>query len=127
MTTDDRFFVRRAAVLGAGVMGAQIAAHLVNAGVEPVLFDLPAGTGDPDGIVLRGLQALRTLEPSPLGTPAAADRIAVANYDRDLERLEACDLVIEAIAERLEPVRGREVAVPGVPGQLRAHGVDHMA
>ncbi|MCW5626667.1 MAG: hypothetical protein KIT73_18270, partial [Burkholderiales bacterium] len=42
MTSVPRFFVRRAAVLGAGVMGAQIAAHLVNAGVQAVLFDLPA-------------------------------------------------------------------------------------
>ena len=89
-------------MLGAGVMGAQIAAHLVNAGVEAILFDLPAGEGDPDGHVLRGIEALRRLEPTPLGTPAAAERIAVANYDRDLERLAGCELVIEAIAERLD-------------------------
>ena len=44
--------VRRAAVLGAGVMGAQIAAHLTNAGVDTVLFDLPAKEGPADGIVL---------------------------------------------------------------------------
>ena len=41
-------------MLGAGVMGAQIAAHLVNAGVDTVLFDLPARDGDPNGIVTQG-------------------------------------------------------------------------
>ena len=45
--------IRKAAVLGAGVMGAQIAAHLTNAGVDTVLFDLPAKEGDPSGIVLK--------------------------------------------------------------------------
>ena len=44
--------VRRAAVLGAGVMGAQIAAHLTNAGVDTVLFDLPAKEGPADGCLL---------------------------------------------------------------------------
>ena len=44
-----RFLVRKAAVLGAGVMGAQIAAHLVNANVETLLFELPAKEGDPKG------------------------------------------------------------------------------
>jgi 3-hydroxyacyl-CoA dehydrogenase len=102
MTHPDRLFVRRAAVLGAGVMGTQIAAHLVNAGVEAVLFDLPVKEGDPDAIVRRGIETLRRLEPSPLGTASVADRIAVANYDRDLEQLAGCDLVIEAIAERLD-------------------------
>ena len=49
----DRFEVRRAAVLGAGVMGAQIAAHLANAGVPVLLFDLAAREGPPNGIVMR--------------------------------------------------------------------------
>ena len=47
----DNFVVRKVAVLGAGVMGAQIAAHLTNAGVDTVLFDLPAKDGDPNGVV----------------------------------------------------------------------------
>ncbi len=96
------FIVRKAAVLGAGVMGAQIAAHLANLGVPVVLFDLPAREGDPDAIVNKALAGLARLEPSPL---AAKDRIAsieVANYDRDLSRLAQCDLVIEAIAERAD-------------------------
>lgn len=94
--------VRRAAVLGAGVMGAQIAAHLTNAGVDTVLFDLAAKEGDPNGVVLKALANLGKLSPSPLATRAVADAIAPANYDTGLEQLRGCDLVIEAIAERMD-------------------------
>ena len=96
------FLVRKAAVLGAGVMGAQIAAHLVNAGVPVVLFDLAAKEGDPDGIVKKAVSGLAKLEPSPLATADRAAYIDIANYDRDLAQLAACDLVIEAIAERID-------------------------
>lgn len=102
MIASQRLFVRRAAVLGAGVMGAQIAAHLVNAGVEAVLFDLPATGSDGSATARKGVEALRRLEPSPLGVASVADRIQAANYDHDLETLAGCDLVIEAIAERLD-------------------------
>ena len=71
--------VRRAAVLGAGVMGAQIAAHLVNAGVDTVLFDLAAKDGDPDGIAARAIANLARLSPAPLADKALADRITPAN------------------------------------------------
>ena len=54
---DQRFLVRKAAVLGAGVMGAQIAAHLTNANVETILFELPAKEGDPNGNVLSVLRS----------------------------------------------------------------------
>ncbi len=53
------FPIRKAAVLGAGVMGAQIAAHLVNAGVPVILFDLAAKEGDPNGIVAEGARRTR--------------------------------------------------------------------
>lgn len=99
--------IRKVAVLGAGVMGAQIAAHLVNANVETLLFDLPArkndkGEGDPNGIVDKALDNLRKLDPSPLASRARVDFIAAANYDQHLERLRECDLIIEAIAERMD-------------------------
>ncbi len=97
-----RFHVRKVAVCGAGVMGAQIAAHCVNAGVPVVLFDLPAQEGDKNGIAKRAIAQLAKLNPAPLGTPALADLIIPANYDDDLHRLAECDLVIEAIAERLD-------------------------
>ena len=98
----ERLLVRRAAVLGAGVMGAQIAAHLVNAGVDTVLFDLPAKEGDPDGVVRKAIANLAKLSPAPLADKALAGRIVPANYDTGLALLEGCDLVVEAIAERMD-------------------------
>jgi len=97
-----QFHIRKVAVCGAGVMGAQIAAHCVNAGVPVVLFDLPAKQGDPNGNVLKSIAQLRKAKPAPLGTPELADLITAANYQTDLHRLAECDLVIEAIAERLD-------------------------
>jgi 3-hydroxyacyl-CoA dehydrogenase len=94
--------VRKAAVLGAGVMGAQIAAHLVNADVETILFDLAAKDGDKNGIVTKAIQNLGKLSPTPLGEKGRAAAIIAANYDDNLEWLKGCDLVIEAIAERLD-------------------------
>lgn len=94
--------VRRVAVLGAGVMGAQIAAHLTNAGVDTVLFDLAAKQGPADGIVLKAIANLGKLRPEPLASKALAEAIVPANYDTGLELLKGCDLVIEAIAERMD-------------------------
>ncbi|MDE2586130.1 MAG: hypothetical protein KGN39_12110, partial [Betaproteobacteria bacterium] len=61
MSENSKLIVRRAAVLGAGVMGAQIAAHLANADVPVVLFDLAAKEGDPNGIVKKALDGLKKL------------------------------------------------------------------
>ncbi len=97
-----KLLVRRAAVLGAGVMGAQIAAHLVNAGVDTLLFDLPAKQGDPNGIVLKAIANLAKLSPAPLAAKDRAAAIVPANYDQHLELLQGCDLIVEAIAERLD-------------------------
>ena len=96
-----RLAIHEVAVLGAGVMGAQIAAQLVNAGVRVRLFDLTAKEGDRDAIARKGVAGLAKLEPAPLGVPELAAAIAVANYDDDIGRLRDADLVIEAIAERL--------------------------
>ncbi|EAR20484.1 3-hydroxyacyl-CoA dehydrogenase/enoyl-CoA hydratase family protein [Nitrococcus mobilis] len=94
--------VRCAAVLGAGVMGAQIAAHLVNAGVRAVLFELPAEGAEPNAHVQKAIERLRKLQPNPLATPEHAELIVPANYEENLEALRDCDLVIEAVAERIE-------------------------
>jgi 3-hydroxyacyl-CoA dehydrogenase len=94
--------IRKAAVLGAGVMGAQIAAQLTNAGVETVLFDLPAREGPKSGIAMKAIANLKKLSPAPLAAPGLADAIIPANYDDDLEHLKDVDLVIEAIAERMD-------------------------
>ena len=86
--------VRRAAVLGAGVMGAQIAAHLTNAGIDTVLFDLPAKEGDPNGVVIKAIEGLTRLSPAPLAAKGLGALITPANYDHGLELLRGCDLVI---------------------------------
>jgi 3-hydroxyacyl-CoA dehydrogenase len=98
----NRFQVRKVAVLGAGVMGAQIAAHLVNVKVPVVLFDLAAKEGAKNGIVTKAIDGLKKLKPAPLGVPEDAVLIQAANYDEHLEQLRGCDLIIEAIAERMD-------------------------
>lgn len=109
----QKFTVKKVAVLGAGVMGAQIAAHLVNVKVPVVLFDLPAkdndGGGAPsssksskNGIVIKAIEGLKKLKPAPLGVPEDAALIQQANYEEYMEQLLECDLIIEAIAERMD-------------------------
>lgn len=98
----SNFIVKKVAVLGAGVMGAQIAAHCINAKVQVVLFDLPAKEGPKNGIVLRAIENLKKLNPAPFGNKDDAAYIEVANYEDDLELLKGCDLIIEAIAERMD-------------------------
>ena len=98
----DRFNVRKVAVLGAGVMGAQIAAHLVNCRVPVILFDLPAKEGPKNGIVAKAVEGLKKLKPAPLGVPEDAALIEQANYEEHLDKLKDCDLIIEAIAERMD-------------------------
>ena len=102
MAVPSRFIVRKVAVLGAGVMGAQIAAHLVNAGVEAILFELPAKEGNPNDNVRKAIDGLKKLEPSPLSAVSRTDTIQAANYDQDLELLKQCEVVIEAISERMD-------------------------
>ncbi|MFC5435011.1 3-hydroxyacyl-CoA dehydrogenase/enoyl-CoA hydratase family protein [Rhodanobacter umsongensis] len=101
-STSPTLRIRKAAVLGAGVMGAQIAAHLTNAGVETVLFDLPAKEGPKSGIALKAIANLGKLSPAPLADKNLAAAIVAANYDDDLHHLKDVDLVIEAIAERMD-------------------------
>ena len=98
----SRFQVRKVAVLGAGVMGAQIAAHLVNVKVPVVLFDLPAKEGPKNGIVSKAIEGLKKLKPAPLGILEDAALIGQANYEEHLAQLKECDLIIEAIAERMD-------------------------
>jgi 3-hydroxyacyl-CoA dehydrogenase len=102
MAEIELMMVRKAAVLGAGVMGAQIAAHLVNAGVETVLFELAASDGDPNATVRKAIENLGKIEPAPLARKSLSGHIQAANYDEDLAQLEDCDLIIEAIAERMD-------------------------
>src|SRR5437899_12963716 len=102
MTEKQNFILRRAAVLGAGVMGAQIAAHLANADVPVLLFDLAAEEGDPSSSAKRAIDGLKKLEPAPLASKARVAHIDAANYAQHLPMLAECDLVIEAVAEKFD-------------------------
>ena len=83
-------------VLGTGVMGAQIAAHVSNAKIEVYAFDM---TQD---VAVDGLEKCKKLKPSPFYNPKTADLITPLNYENDLEKLKECDWVVEAISERLD-------------------------
>lgn len=94
--------IKKIAVLGAGVMGAQIAAHCVNAGIETLLFDLAAKEGKNNALVDNSIANLSKLKPTPLATPQAATFLKACNYTDNLPELMGCDLVIEAIGERMD-------------------------
>lgn len=95
------YYVNKVAILGAGVMGAQIAAHFANARISTILFDLKS-PNDPNLILKNALKNLTVINPKPLATKKALDYIQIANFDDDLEKLKDCDLVIEAVIEKLD-------------------------
>ncbi len=98
----ENFKIRKIAVLGAGVMGAQIAAHCVNAQIPVILFDLATKEGPKNTIAQRAIDHLKKMSPAPLADAQAAQYLQAANYETDLSLLQQCDLVIEAIAERMD-------------------------
>ena len=101
--------IQKAAVLGAGTMGARIAAHFANAGLSCLLLDIvpkDAAPADRNKIVLAGLEAARKSRPAAFFTPALASKIAVGNFEDDLPRIAEADWIIEVVAENLEIKRG---------------------
>src|SRR5512135_922658 len=88
--------IKSVAVLGAGTMGAQIAAHLANIGIPTWLLDLTP-------VVAReGLERVRKLKPDPFFTTDAAKLVRTGGFDEDMQRLADCDWIIEAVVERLD-------------------------
>lgn len=96
-TETGGFEIRRAAVLGAGAMGAQIAAHIASRGIVCDLLDLDAE------LAARAKQRLLTMRPAPLEDAAALEMIHPGGFEQDMPRLANADWVIEAVVERLEP------------------------
>ncbi|MBI3789490.1 MAG: 3-hydroxyacyl-CoA dehydrogenase [Gemmatimonadetes bacterium] len=98
--------IARAAVIGSGVMGSGIAAHLANAGIPVVLLDIvPAGATDRDALSKGAIERMRTQEPAPFMHPSVADRLVPGNVEDHLDRLKDCDWIIEAVLEDLEAKR----------------------
>ena len=92
--------IRSAAVLGAGTMGAQIAAHFANAGVPVLLLDVSRDAA------AQGLKRARGLKPDPFFTPDAGALISTGSFDEDLPRVAGADWIVEAIVEQIEVKRG---------------------
>jgi len=101
--------IRKVAVLGAGTMGARIAAHVANAGLPCVLLDIvPPGTAadapksERNKIVQAGFDGLKKSKPAAYTDPANARFITIGNFDDDLKLIADCDWIIEAVAENPE-------------------------
>ncbi len=90
-----------AAVLGAGVMGSQIAAHLANAGLTVHLLDIPATEGDKNALVEAAWKKALKQKPPIFFTEKTARRVILGNFDEHLDRLADVDWVIEAVVENL--------------------------
>ena len=103
--------IRKAAVLGAGVMGSGIAAHLANAGIPVLLLDIvppKPGPGDDTAskafrykFSLGALANMKKLRPAPLFSTKAQELIEIGNFDDDLPRIKDCDWVVEVVKEDL--------------------------
>jgi 3-hydroxyacyl-CoA dehydrogenase len=97
--------IHRVAVLGAGTMGARIAAHFANAGVPSYLLDIvPPDSDGParNRIAAAGLEAAKKSKPAAFYEPALARLVTVGNFEDDLKRLSEVDWIIEAVVENLE-------------------------
>ncbi|HEX7069812.1 MAG TPA: 3-hydroxyacyl-CoA dehydrogenase family protein, partial [Rhodothermales bacterium] len=97
--------LRSVAVLGAGTMGSQIAAHAANAGLQVLLLDLPGQGADRNEIVRSGLARAVKLRPDPFFDEAARQRVRVGNFEDDLKQIADADWIIEAVVERADVKR----------------------
>ena len=95
--------IGKVCVIGAGVMGAGIAAQAANAGAEVLLLDIVPKEGEDRSAIARGAIAkmLKT-EPAPFMTKRAAKRVTPGNIEDDLDKLADCDWIVEAVIERLD-------------------------
>ena len=114
--------IRKTAVLGAGVMGAAIAAHLANVGIPSLLLDIvPADAGqDRDKVARMGLEKTINARPAAFYSKKAAKLVTVGNIEDDLGELANVDWIIEAVVERLDIKRSLYANVEKVlrPGTI---------
>ena len=88
--------IKKVAVLGTGVMGGQIAAHLTNANYQVYAFDMDQETAE------KGIKATQEIKPAAFSNKKTADMITIMNYNDNLEKISECDWVVEAISERID-------------------------
>ncbi len=113
--------IHKVAVLGAGTMGARIAAHLANAGIPSFLLDIvPAGTVSRNKLALAGLEAARKSKPAPFFDSSLAALVTPGNLEDDLKRVAEADWIIEAVVEDLEIKRAllKKVEALRKPGTI---------
>ena len=115
--------IQKAVVLGAGTMGARIAAHFANAGLPCLLLDIvpkDASPAERNKIVLAGLDAAKKSKPAAFFSSALAAKVSVGNFEDDLPRISDADWIIEVVAENLEIKRGllAKVAQFRKPGSI---------
>jgi 3-hydroxyacyl-CoA dehydrogenase len=97
--------IQKTVVLGAGTMGARIAAHFANAGLSCLLLDIvpkDAAQADRNKLARAGIDAAKKSKPAAFFSSSLASRIAVGNFDDDLSRIAEADWIIEVVAENLE-------------------------
>ena len=94
--------IKKAAVLGSGVMGSGIAAHLASAGVEVLLLDIVPKEGGRNALAEGALEKLKKSKPALMSHPKKLNNITPGNLDDDLEKLKECDWIIEVVLEKLE-------------------------
>src|SRR6266851_7230060 len=115
--------IHKVAVLGAGTMGARIAAHFANAGVPSYLLDIvPAGADSSarNKIAAAGLEAAKKSKPTAFFEPGLARLVTIGNFEDDLKRLSEVDWIIEAVVENLEIKRAllKKVEAVRKPGTI---------
>ncbi len=94
--------IKKAAVLGSGVMGSGIAAHLASAGVEVLLLDIVPNSGGRNSLAEAAISRLQKARPALVTHPDKIKNITAGNLEDDLEKLRDCDWIIEAVLEKLE-------------------------
>lgn len=108
--------IRRAGVIGAGTMGAGIAAQLANAGIPTILLDIPGEGSDRNGPARKGLERALKGKPAAFMVPERASLIKLGNTEDDLALLGGVDWVVEAILEKLDVKRAMLERLEGVVG-----------